>query len=378
MDDHLESDAMVGALLSGGLDSTSILMAASRRGGRHEAASMDVFTAVFDQPSVDERRYARAAADAAGARHHLVPIDPRALIDAAPMALWHQDEPVASTSVLAQWLVMKDVAGAGVRVVLDGQGADELLGGYPALIGAHLADLGRTGAWRRAWREGRAAHAAGLGSLPSLIGRACLEPLPAPLRAVLSRVVQRQLHGVHTDLAGYWRPAARAARGGGPDALMDAALATLVHANSLPALLRYLDRNGMAWSVEPRVPFLDRRVMAASKALGGGDRFRDGVGKSVLRDAPWSRLPPLVAARRDKLAFSTPERAWWRGPLRTWAADVLDPVAVRRHGVLDPAVVGRVRDELHRGVGEPPAALWRWIDIELWMQSLEQRAARAA
>ena len=132
---------------------------------------------------------------------------------------------------------------------------------------------------------------------------------------------------------------------------MDAALATLVHANSLPALLRYLDRNGMAWSVEPRVPFLDRRVTAASKALGGADRFRDGVGKSVLRDARWSRLPPLVAARRDKLAFSTPERAWWRGPLRTWAADVLDPVAVRRHGVLDPAVVGRVRDGLHRGVG---------------------------
>ena len=85
---------------------------------------------------------------------------------------------MASTSVLAQWQVMKDVAGAGVRVVLDGQGADELLGGYPALIGAHLADLCRTGAWRRAVREGRAAHAAGLGSLPSLIGRACLEPLP--------------------------------------------------------------------------------------------------------------------------------------------------------------------------------------------------------
>lgn len=376
VDDHLESDARVGALLSGGLDSTSIVMAASRAGGRRAPAPFDVFTAVFDQPSVDERQYARAAADAAGARHHLVPIDPLTLIDAAPRALWHQDEPVASTSVLAQWQVMKDVAGAGVRVVLDGQGADELLGGYPALIGAHLADLGRAGAWRRAYREGRAARAAGLGSLPALLGRACLEPLPAPLRAVLSRFVQRQLHGVHPDLAGYWRPAPRAPRAAGPDALMDAALATLLRATSLPALLRYLDRNGMAWSIEPRVPFLDRRVVAASRALAGADRFRDGIGKRVLRDARWSRLPSVIAARRDKLAFTTPERAWWRGPLRTWAADMLDPSSVRRHGVLDPAVVGRVRDGLHRG-DEPPAALWRWINIELWMQSLDARAAAA-
>jgi asparagine synthase (glutamine-hydrolysing) len=376
VDDHLESDARVGATLSGGLDSTSIVMAASRSGARG-AAPFDVFTAVFDQPGVDERRYARAAAEAAHARLHLVPIEPRALIDDLPRVLWHQDEPMVSTSVLAQWQVMKRVAAAGVRVVLDGQGADELLAGYPALIGAHLADLFRTGAWGRLFREARSARTAGLGSLPALLGRACLEPIPAPIRSVLTRLVQRQLHGVHPDLAGYWRPAPRASRSTGPDALMEAALATLTR-SSLPALLRYLDRNGMAWSIEPRVPFLDRRVTAASRALGSVDRFQDGVGKAVLRDARWSRLPPLVAARRDKIAFATPEQAWWRGPLRTWAADVLDPASVARHGVLDPAIVARVRDGLSRGDAEPPAALWRWINIELWMHSLEQRAAGAA
>jgi asparagine synthase (glutamine-hydrolysing) len=157
---------------------------------------------------------------------------------------------------------------------------------------------------------------------------------------------------------------------------MTAALSTLRRTKSLPALLRYLDRNGMAWSIEPRVPFLDRRVAAASYALSRDERFSGALGKSVLRDPRWSRLPPLVAARREKNGFFTPEASWWRGPLRGWAADVLDPRSVARHGVLDRATAAYVRDGLRSDTGPaPPASLWRWINIELWMEARERRCA---
>jgi asparagine synthetase B (glutamine-hydrolysing) len=247
-------------------------------------------------------------------------------------------------------------------------------------MGPHLADLCRAGEWRQLAREARLGADAGLGGAGHLLARAALEQLPGTWRSVVARLAQRQVHGLHADLVGYWRPLAiPAPRRAGRASHMTAALSTLVRTTSLPALLRYLDRNGMAWSLEPRVPFLDTRVAAASRALSSAARFSRGLGKSVLRDARWSRLPRLVAERRQKNGFLTPESAWWRGALRSWAIDVLDPGSVARNGVLDAAAVARVRDDLRSPEGPPPpAGLWRWINIELWMQARDAGLASEA
>jgi asparagine synthase (glutamine-hydrolysing) len=133
----------------------------------------------------------------------------------------------------------------------------------------------------------------------------------------------------------------------------------------LPALLRYLDASAMAWSVEARVPFLDRDVVAAGLALEGGDLWRDGWQKWVLRDPRHSRLPDAVRLAARKRAFAAPEAAWWRGPLRTWLRDVLAPATIARQGLLAPAVVGRALEALDRGRPAGPAC-WRWANLTWW------------
>jgi asparagine synthase (glutamine-hydrolysing) len=387
--DHLQSDERVGATLSGGLDSSTIVVAASELMARSRAAPLDVFTATFDDPAHDEQEFADEVVTATRSRAHYVRIEPHALADAVPRALWHQDEPVFSTSVLAQWQVMKQVAASGVRVVLDGQGADEWLGGYPAVTGAHVADRLRTGDWRAALDLVCEARTAG--DQASVTGRAALAFAPGSWQSLTARLAQRQLHGLHPDLAGYWRPIVRAPdRAAAPrrsergavarsDRHVAASLETMIRTTSLPALLRALDRNGMAWSVEPRVPFLDSRVTTAARDLSNDERFRHGLRKWILRDPRWSRLPERVRTRGAKNGFATPEASWWRGPLREWAADVLAPSSVARHRWLDAAVVEGVRQQLLAGDTEGGASIgatsiWRWINLELWTDACEQRA----
>jgi asparagine synthase (glutamine-hydrolysing) len=123
----------------------------------------------------------------------------------------------------------------------------------------------------------------------------------------------------------------------------------------------------MAWSVEARVPFLDRAVVEAGLALEGADLWHDGWQKWVLRDPTVSRLPDAIRLAARKRAFAAPEASWWRGPLRTWVRDVLAPGTVARQGLLAPAVVARALDRLE-ATGEAPAALWRWANVTWWMR----------
>lgn len=153
----------------------------------------------------------------------------------------------------------------------------------------------------------------------------------------------------------------------GPRSRIAAARARLL-AVHLPALLRYLNRSAMAWSVEARVPFLDRDVVAAGLALEGDDLWRDGWQKWVLRDPRRTRLPDAVRLAARKRAFAAPEASWWRGPLRAWLGDVLAPATVANQGLLAPAAVARALDVLDCG-GRAGPELWRWANVTWWVSA---------
>ncbi len=362
---HLESDRVVGAALSGGLDSGTIVLAA---GAALAGRPLDVFTAVFGEPALDEAEAAGTVARAAAARVHVVDVGPRALVEQSDRWLAAQGEPVVSTSVFAQWCVARAAASAGVVVLLDGQGADELLAGYPAQGGALIADLARRGQVGRAVRE--LAHGRGL-PVAARAAAAVASLLPPSLRAYAARVAARQLRGIHPELHGYWRPL---------PAVTDAAAGPLGRVRAgllevrLPPLLRYLDHNAMAWSVEARVPFLSREVVEAGLALRSDELLADGFQKWVLRDPRVSRLPEAIRAAPRKQPFATPEAAWWRGPLQGWLADRLTDARVRRQGVLDAGVVARAVADLQ--AGRPVRApFWRWVNVSLWLEALGGRTA---
>jgi asparagine synthase (glutamine-hydrolysing) len=267
----------------------------------------------------------------------------------------------------AQWAVMRCVAAHGVTVVVDGQGADELLCGYPALVGPALADEVFARGPARAWASVNARAGRIRSSRTALAARGALALLPDRLAVAAGRLT-KSTGALSPELAARWDAAAAVDAEGFeplPPGRLASARARLL-ATHLPALLRYLDQNAMAWSVEARVPFLDRDVVAAGLALTPDDLWRDGYQKWVLRDPRRSRLPAATRLRARKRAFEAPEASWWRGPLRTWLFDVLAPRAVAQQGLLSPPAIAAALGALARD-GTVAPALWRWANVTWWM-----------
>lgn len=322
---HMRADVRVGSCLSGGLDSSSIVAAqalAWPKGGER----LNAVSAVFPGTAVDESRFIDAVVEKTGVNPIRVTLDPSSVFEDADRIIRAQDEPYGSTSIHAQYHVFRAARAAGVKVMLDGQGADEILGGYHGCFHFHylrlvrefrLAELLKTLNERKAWHGAsrRAQLAPFLGRLPpglrrlaSAPGARAVPPQPDWMGTALLRA--------HGPREGSVLEEARAMWGLPPVRSLGDYCLALTRATNLPMLLRYEDRNSMAHSIEARVPFLDHRLVEFALRLGDRWKIVGGDTKSVLRRAMDGILPDLVRDRRDKLGFATPEEAWFRGPLR--------------------------------------------------------------
>ena len=362
---QLRSDVPVGTCLSGGIDSSSIAVAVAEHGHDHQKT----VTAYFDEVGFDERPYARAVVDRTGAEAHWVTFTATNLVDDLPAIVEAQGEPFGSTSICAGWYVMREAKRAGLTVMLDGQGGDEVFGGYRASFGYRLSDLLRAGRVSEATHELRAftqTHG------PRWAAVALATPhVPERLRLA----ARGRLRGSSTLVAPGLRDVAAgpAANGAGfPDRLRRQ-LHVLLTRRGLPELLRYEDRNSMAHSLEARVPLLDHRLVELAFSLDGSELIRRGETKSVLRRAVGDLLPSTVARRRDKLGFATPEGTFMRGALGDLAADVFASQSFRERGFVD-APAARTRLERHRrGDVRAGMELWRALNLELWARRFLDR-----
>jgi asparagine synthase (glutamine-hydrolysing) len=355
---QLRSDVPVGTCLSGGIDSSSIAVAVAHQGHEHQKT----VTAYFEDPAFDERPFAQAVVDRTGAEPHWVSFGANDLVNDLPAIVQAQGEPFGSTSICAGWYVMREARRAGLTVMLDGQGGDEIFAGYRASFGYRLSDLLRAGRLSDAGSELRAfARTHG----PRWASVALATP-HVPERFRLA--VRGRARGGSTLVAPDLRADAATRNGDAalfPDRLRQQ-LHLLLTRRGLPELLRYEDRNSMAHSLEARVPLLDHRLVELAFSLPGDELIRDGTTKSVLRRALADLLPPAVAARRDKLGFVTPEARFMQGALGDLAADVFASTALRERGFVDQrAAVDRLarhrRGELRAGM-----ELWRALNLELW------------
>jgi asparagine synthase (glutamine-hydrolysing) len=362
---RLRSDVPVGTSLSGGVDSSAVVALCAELSAD---ARRHAFTARFPGFERDEWGYASAVAASAGViEHHAVQPHPQDMLDELARMVETHEEPVASSSVYAQYRVMRAAREAGVTVLLDGQGADELFGGYQGSDGWALRSQGalrELGALARGGEQRR-----------SLLLSLGAERLPKALAARhrLVRCSPYAERAVARTAARLDPPAVDWARSHGP---LGRELARQAFHTSMPALLRYADRNSMAHGREVRLPFLDTRIVQLCYSLPADYLYRDGVSKRVLRDAVRDIVPAEVMDRREKVGFETPEAHWLQTPAALARARevLLDPSA-RAADLLDR---GALEADLRAGRWRNPNAAWRALNLELWLRAFEGRAGAPA
>ena len=366
---HLRSDAPLGAFLSGGIDSAAICaLAAEHR------PDLLTFTVGFEREGYSEIDRAQETAAAIGVKSIPYVISPEEFFHYLPQIVWHLDDPMADAAAVPLWFVARE-ASKQVKVVLSGEGSDELFGGYaiyhqPGVVraGEHLPDWGRVPLQRAA------------ALLPAGVkGKGLLERTSIPLR-------DRYIGNAHVftseqiDLI-------TGEGGGGPfevtgpiydqaenAGLDDVSTMQLVDINTwlVGDILVKADRMTMAHSLELRVPFLDREVMAVAARLAREEKIGAGTTKAALREA-MSEVLPKAAAQRAKLGFPVPIGHWLKGDAYGFAEQLLHEAQTDQW--VNRAAALRLLECFRDG---DPAVTWRhlWVLIvfSLWHRIYVERA----
>lgn len=361
---HLVSDVPVGVLLSGGIDSSALTALAAEAAG----GALRTFSIGFEERSFDELELARQVARRYGTDHHELVVRPDAA-ELLPRIAAAGDEPLGDSSALPTFLV-SGLAAGHVKVVLSGEGGDELFGGYETYAAGLLAERLRPAlpvlrplaarlpsSTRRVSADYK---------LKRFVRGAHLPPLERhhAFKEIFAAAERRALLAGDAGADPLARHRGRWAETAGADTLarvQDVDLGTYL----VDDLLVKTDRMSMAHSLEARVPFLDADVAELALALPAPLRVRGLAKKRLLRRAVAPLLPRAVV-RGPKRGFSIPAAAWLRGPLVPFARDVLAPDRLARQGVFAPAAVTAVLEDHVSGRADRSRQLWGLMCFSLW------------
>ncbi len=362
---HLRSDVPVGCALSGGLDSSAIAVVANAL-RPSELGPLHTFTATFPGDPADERGFVDAVLATIRAEPHFDTPDPEEFLRDLADFVWHHDEPVGGLSIYAGYCLARLTREAKVPVTVNGQGGDELLSGYWQSYFMYLRELALEGDWLAL--AGHLAGALMSDGNASLFGQ-------APV--MLSRYRNRRRGGALVQLRrGSAAPSSPILR----DALALRGQARRVGEIKnlfLPRLLKWDDRNSMAFSIEGRYPFLDPELIDLCLSFSPELLFRRGWTKWPLRRALRPLLPVEVYGRKSKFGFTVPQDRWLCGPLRPaierWLAtdrplwDYVERDRVRHLAEKTWRLEGRQ--------AEPGQALFRCFVLDKWLEVFRVVAA---
>jgi asparagine synthase (glutamine-hydrolysing) len=374
---RLMADVPLGMFLSGGLDSSAIAALMARMIDR----PLQTFSVAFSDRAFSELEYARQVSTAIRADAHEIVVDESDFFSALPRLIWHEDEPIAHTSSVPLFFVSQ-LAGRHVKVVLTGEGSDELLAGY-----------GRYPRFVMNWNVGRV-YGKLPGAIRKLVANQVVSHLPAKLnryasRSFLARPItpeglffdnfaavgldhQRSLLSpalaavVSADLA-YGPSRTYFDARNGATTLLDRVLYTDVK-TYLVELLMKQDQMSMAASIESRVPFLDHKLVEFAALLPDRLKLRGFTTKWILREAIRGLLPPEILSR-PKMGFPVPFSLWMRGPWSDLARDVLLDSRSRQRGLIDASAVERLIDAHAAGATDGGDAIWSLLNLELWYRT---------
>jgi asparagine synthase (glutamine-hydrolysing) len=367
---HLVSDVPFGAFLSGGVDSSTIVALMSEL----LTAPVKTFSVGFDGDGAtfSELPYARLVAERFGTDHHEIIVGGADLVERAEKVVWHLDQPIADPATLANYMV-SELASRHVKMVLTGEGGDELFAGYARHAGDKLSPL--------------------------------FQPLPTPVKAAALALAMRLPRFHRPKLALYalcqpdetsrlvnWFPLFhphmksalltdefKAELNGSSAARVFAEC--LARTDAIDPLSRMLfvdtslwlpddllargDKTSMAASIEARVPLLDHKVVEFAASVPAHLKVKGLTRKYLLKKVARGLLPSEVITRK-KQGFPVPLSIWFRKEARSFLRDVLSPAAVRRRGVFDPKYVQDLIERNERGEVDGGAWLWALVNVELW------------
>jgi asparagine synthase (glutamine-hydrolysing) len=365
------ADVPVGALLSGGVDSSTVVAMMQRSA----SGPVRTFTIGFEAGDYDEAEHARAVARHLGTDHTELRLSPEAALELIPSLPDFYDEPFADSSALPTALVSR-LARQSVTVALSGDGGDEIFLGYnrhrllgrltrrleavPLTARRAAAGLLRSVGAARWDRLGR--------HLPVSLRPAMLGDKAHKLAAVLAADGDE---GRYLALVGRWAdlPAGASRLPDRPAALAADPAASAAYWDTIGYLpndmLTKVDRASMAFGLEAREPLLDHRLVEFAWTLPTDQKVRHGQGKWLLRQVLYRHVPRDLVDR-PKRGFAVPLADWLRGPLRDWASDLLEPARLKRRGLVDAAAVSRAWAEHRRGQGNRAEDIWAVLMLEAW------------
>lgn len=381
---QLRSDVPVGAYLSGGIDSSVVTILASQK----YPGPLKAFTGAFREgPEFDETPYARETAKHCGAQIYEIFPTEADFINLLPKLVYHMDEPMAGPGLFPQYMVSR-LAAQEVKVVLGGQGGDEIFGGYTRYVIAYL-EQALKGAIFQTNDEGE--HIVSLISiLPNLPYMRQYVPmlryfwefeLFEPMDRRYFRLIDRS-RGERHALSGDFNNQFNMER------IFSRFQKTFNHPNtlsyynkmvhydmcaSLPALLHVEDRITMACSLESRVPLLDHRIVELVASMPPRMKFRGAEMKYILKKSMKNILPSLILERKDKMGFPVPLHLWARNHLLEFFRDILLSARCKNRGIFNlPAIEKLIAEE-----DAYSRRLWGFLNIELWFrQFVDNRAGK--
>jgi asparagine synthase (glutamine-hydrolysing) len=367
---HLVSDVPFGAFLSGGVDSSTIVALMSELLN----APVKTFSVGFDGDGAtfSELPYARLVAERYGTDHHEIVVRGRDLVERAEKVVWHLDQPIADPATLANYMVA-ELARRHVKMVLTGEGGDELFAGYARHAGDKFSPLFRP--LPAAVKAAALAVALRLPRLhrPKLALYALCQPdetsrlvnwfplfSPEMKSALLSDDFKAELNG--SSAAQIFADCLARTDAADP-------LSRMLFIDTslwLPDdLLARGDKTSMAASIEARVPLLDHKLVEFAASVPAHLKVKGLARKYLLKKVAHRWLPPQVITRK-KQGFPVPLSVWFRKEARSFVRDVLSPAAVRRRGVFSPHYVQALIERNERGEVEGGAWLWALLNVELW------------
>jgi asparagine synthase (glutamine-hydrolysing) len=366
---RMRADVPIGVMLSGGLDSTSIISSVA---AQSEATGSGPLTALcYLDPRFDETEQISATLEQTKASLLTMRPNYEQLWNAFERHIWHQDEPAHSATSLVIFELMRTARAHGLKVLLSGQGADETLAGYPHYFFDYWTDLVTSGRLVLAQREMAAFardHGQPLLALQRVVGNRLLSRLKqiAPGYRVLSerrrRAAIKNNRWVSDDLKRRWEPR----RERYPRTLAEA-LRTSVEQAALPLYLRVEDRNSMAHAVEVRMPFLDHRLVSLAFRLRSRWKLSGPYTKALLRTAMEGRIPEVVRTHVRKLGFPSTTSDWFVAKLHDYCGDLIASRSVRESGLWNLAEVERSL-ETEPDHAERSHNLFRFAQFHMWLR----------
>ena len=369
---RMRSDVPVGSCLSGGLDSSAIVCIARRLLGGE--AEYHTFTGRFPGTPADEWEYGREVVEHTNVVSHVIEPTAERFAEELPDFMWYNELPVGSSSQYAQWCVFRLAREHGVTVLLDGQGGDEMLGGYEQYFQHYVASLKEAGDTRRLERElseiwGRYP----LALVPPL--RSLRDQVPFPIRHTIAR-----LTGKGTNLLYGIKPyiARRLLKVNAP--IRDFRFNTLASAlyqdtfiMSLHTLLRYGDRNSMAHSREVRLPFCDHRIAELVFSLPPWYLMGEVQTKRILRESMRGILPEKIRTRWNKQGFRPPQDLWFKGSLLEKVREIIEDPSFERSPIWVASWWRKVLKRIQNGEGYLGWTLWQPLMMEGWRRHFVER-----